>query len=121
MIMRVANVRIDGVNEGGSSVLCTLELIWQRNVGGFISMLAMVDLELPLCKVGLSFNIGVETHILMKVKNCDLSPQNRSLHAGAYNLSSRTLKDNWQDLLEVSTKDNSNTTKRLVRVAQVLK
>src|SRR5258708_12263701 len=103
MMMRDVNVRIDGVNEGGSSVLSALELIWQRNVVGLISMLAMADLKLPLCKVGLSFNIGIETHVLMKVKNWDLSPQKGSLHAGTDNLILTPLKDNSQDLFEVPT------------------
>src|SRR6266849_2445034 len=115
MMMRGVDIRIDGINEGGSSVLSALELIWQRNVVGLISMLAMANLKLPLC------NIDNETHVLMKVKNCNVSPQKGSLHAGTDNLILTTLKDNWQDLLEVPTKDNGNTTKRPVRVAQILK
>ena len=58
-------------------------------------MLAMANLKLPLCKVGLCFNIGIETHILVKVKNCDIPPKEGSLHTGAYHLSSTTLKDDW--------------------------
>src|SRR5882757_1214068 len=81
----------------------------------------MPHFQLPPCKVGLFFNLGVETHVLIKLKNCDLSPQNGLLHTGSYNLSSRTLENDWQDLLKVSTKDNSKTTKGLVRVAQILK
>ena len=73
-MVRGVDARIDGINERGSSVLCILELIWQSNVGVIIGMLTMANLKLPFCKVGLSFNIGIETHILIKMKNSNSPP-----------------------------------------------
>jgi hypothetical protein len=90
---RSVDIRIDGINEGGNSILSTLELIWQRNIKGLISILAMANFKLPLCKVGLFFNIGIEIHVLMKVKNCNICPQVRSLYIGTNHLSLRTLKN----------------------------
>ena len=84
-------------------------------------MFTMANLQLPPCKVGLSFNLGVETHVLMKLKNSDVSPQTGTLHAGTNNLSPGTLENDRQDLLKVTTKNDSKATKRLVRVPQVPK
>ena len=84
-------------------------------------MLVIANFKLPLCKVGFSNNISIKVHILTKVKNCDISPQRGSLHTCAYHLSSTTLKDDWQDLLKVPTKNNRKTTKRLIKAVQVFK
>jgi hypothetical protein len=113
---RDMNVRIDDVKKGVHSVFWTVEVIWKSDVAGIISVLTMAHFKLPPCKVGLLFKIGVETHVLMKVKNCDVPPKDRPLYTGSHNLSPGTLKDDWQDLLKVPTKDNSETTKGLVRV-----
>jgi hypothetical protein len=116
-VVRNVDARVDSVNKGINGVLCTMKVIWKSNVEGIISVLAMAHFQLPLCKVGLFFNVGVKVHILMKVKNCDMPPEDGPLHTGSYNLSPGTLEDDRQDLLKVSTKDNSKTTKGLVRVA----
>jgi len=50
-----------------------------------------------------------------------MPPKGGFAHTGSYNLCSRTLKNNWQDLLKVFTKDNSKATKGPVRVAQIPK
>src|SRR5713101_1934155 len=95
------NVRIDDVNERIHRVFCT------------------ANLQLPPCKVGLFFKISVKTHVLTKVKNCDLPPKDGFFYAGPYNLRSGTLENDRQDLLKVTTKDNGKTTKGLVRIAQI--
>jgi hypothetical protein len=120
-VVRNMDARIDDVNEGINGVLYTMKVIWESDVEGIISVLAMAHFQLPLCKVGLFFNVGVKVHILMKVKNCNMPPEDRPLHTGSYNLSLGTLEDDQQDLLKVPTKDNSKTTKGLVRVAQIFK
>jgi hypothetical protein len=57
----------------------------------------------------------------MKVKKFDMVPQEGPFDAGSHNCSSGTFKNDWEDLLKVSTKNNSNTTKGLIRATQVLK
>src|SRR5258708_8396418 len=94
-------------------------MVWKRNVASFICMFPMAHLELPLCKGCFSFNSSVKAHILIKLKNCNLPPWDRSLHTGPHNLSSRTLEDNRQNLLEVTTKHYGNTTKGPIRVTPV--
>jgi hypothetical protein len=81
----------------------------------------MAHLKLPPCKVGLSFNMGILLHVLMKPKNCDEPPQHRSLQTGTHNLSSETLENDRQDLLKIPTKNNDKTTKGLIRVTQISK
>jgi len=119
----VGNVdaRIDGINEGVNRVLCTAKVIWERDVEQVISVFAMSHFQLPPGKVGLFFNLDIKTHVLVKLKDRDVWPKDRFDHTGPYNLSSGTLENDWQDLLKVSTKDNSKTTKGLVRVAQIPK
>src|ERR1700733_16049545 len=115
------DARIEGVNEGIHRVLWTAKVVWEEDVAGIISVFTMANLQLPPCKVGLFFEKGVETHVLMKLKNSDVPPQDGPLHTGSHNLSSGTLKDDWQDLLKVATKNNVKTTKGLLRVAQIPK
>jgi hypothetical protein len=55
----------------------------------------------------------------MKAKNYDMAPKVRPLHTGTHNLSPGTLEDDWQNLLKVPTKDNSETTKGSEIVAQI--
>src|SRR6266576_6125459 len=118
---RGVDIRINDVKERIYSVLWAVKVIWKSDVAGIISVLTMAHFQLPLCKVGLLFKINVKMHVLMKVKNCNVPSKNGPLHTGSYNLSPRTLKDNWQDLLKVSTKDNSKSTKGPVRVMQISK
>ena len=80
LIRMVGNVdaRIDGVNEGIHSVLCIAKVIWKEDVAVIncvITNFTMSNLQLPSCKVGLFFNMGIESHILMKMKNCDVPPK----------------------------------------------
>src|ERR1700733_4064672 len=115
------DARIEGVNEGIHRVLWTAKVVWEEDVAGIISVFTMANLQLPPCKVGLFFKESVKTHVLMKLKNRDVPPQNRPPHTGSHNLCSGTLENDRQDLLKVATKNNGKTTKGLLRVAQIPK
>jgi hypothetical protein len=65
--------------------------------------------------------MGVEAHILTKVKNSKVPPEDGTLQAGSHNLSPGTLEHDWQYLLKVTTKDNRKATKGSVRVTQIPK
>ena len=72
------NARIDGVNEGIHSVLYIAKVVGKKDVAvinGMITNFIMSNLQLPSCKVGLFFNMSVELHVLMKMKNCDVLPK----------------------------------------------
>jgi len=113
------NVRIDDVNERIHRVFRTVKVVREGDVERIISVFTTANLQLPPCKVGLFFKISVKTHVLTKVKNCDLPPKDGFFYAGPYNLRSRTLENDRQDLLKVTTKDNGKTIKGLVRIAQI--
>src|SRR6266436_1537968 len=66
-MIKNVDVRVKGVNEGILSVFCTAKVIREGDVTAIISVFAMANFQLPFCKVGLCFNMDVETHILMKV------------------------------------------------------
>src|SRR6266446_8825560 len=53
------NVGIDGVNERGNSVFSTSKVVRKSDVAQIICVLAMAHLQLPPCKVGLCFNVGI--------------------------------------------------------------
>jgi hypothetical protein len=72
------NARIDGVNKGIHSVLYIAKVVGKEDVAvinGMITNFIMSNLQLPFCKVGLFFNMSVELHVLMKMKNCDVLPK----------------------------------------------
>jgi hypothetical protein len=50
-------------------------VVREKDVAGIISVFTMANLQLPTCKVGLLFKKGVKTHVLMKLRNCDVPPQ----------------------------------------------
>ena len=68
------NARVDGVKKGIHSVFWTAKVIWKGDVERSISVLALPHFQLPPCKVGLFLNIGVEMHVLIKVKLCNVRP-----------------------------------------------
>ena len=92
---RDVDVRIDDVKKEVYSVLWAVKVIWKNDVAGIISVLTMAHFQLPPCKVGLFYNLGVETHVLMKVKNCNVPPKDEPLHTDTHNLSPETLKNDW--------------------------
>src|SRR5882672_10275450 len=81
-------------------------------------MHALANLQLPSCKVALSLYGNVESHVLVKIKDFNRSPEERALDARCYSLASGTLDDNRQDLPKVPTKDNTKATKGLFRVVK---
>ena len=85
--MGSADARIDRIYQRIYSVFSALKVGWQRNIGLLICMLALAHLQLPPCKVCLSLNVGVETHILVEMKDSNVIPENRVLYTGTYNLS----------------------------------
>src|SRR5712691_1420972 len=99
------NARVDGVNEGIHRVFCIVKVVRKGDVARIVSVFATVNLQLPPCKVGLFFKIGVKTHVLMKVKDCDLPSKDGISYNSLHNLSSGTLENDRQDLLKVATKD----------------
>jgi len=54
-------------------------------------MHALANLQLPSCKVSLSLYDGVESHVLIKVKDFNGSPEKRVLNARTHSLASGTL------------------------------
>jgi hypothetical protein len=115
------NVMVESVNKGIHSIFWTAKVVWKGDIVGFISVFTMANLQLPSCKVDLFFNMNVKTHVLMKVKNCNMVPQDRPFNRSSHNLSPGTFENNWQDLLKVTTKNNGKTTKGLFRVVQLPK
>src|SRR6266852_2810731 len=111
------------VNAGKDDALreVLIRMTGSVNVAGIISMFTMANLQLPSCKVGLFFNMSVKAHVLMKLKNCDIPPQDGFSYAGTDNLRSGTLDNDRQDLLKVATKYHGKTTKGLVRITQIPK
>ena len=119
MLSLIIDSRIDGVNEGSDSVLRTFEMIRKLDIGTFICIMTLANLQLPLCKVALLKIIGVQTHVDLEMKNFDMLPENRALQGSANNLSSRTFLNDRQDLVKIASKNHRHTPKKLVRFQNV--
>src|SRR5690348_2149937 len=79
----------------------------------------MANIQLPLCKLLLLLSLA-KAHIDSKGQDGEDIPENRSLKAGSNNLRPGALNDNRQCLLEVSSKDHSESTKRPMTMTDIL-
>ena len=73
MLSLIIDSRIDGIDEGSDSVLRTFEMIRKLNIGTFICMMTLANLQLPLCKVALLKIIGVQTNVDLEMEDDEAS------------------------------------------------
>ena len=106
MLSLIIDSRVDGVNEGSDSVLRTFEMIRRIDIATFICMTTLANLQLPFCKVSLLKINSVQMYVDVKMKDLDVLPENGALQRSTNNLRSRTLLNNRQDLVKVTSKNN---------------
>ena len=94
-------------------------MIRKIDIATFICMTTLANLQLPFCKVLLLKINSVQTHVDVKMKDLDVLPENRALQGSTDNLGSRTLLDDRQDLVKVTSKYHRHTTKEFIRLENV--
>ena len=94
-------------------------MIRKIDIATFICMTTLANLQLPFCKVWLLKINSVQTHVDVKMKDLDVLPENRALQRSTNDLRSRTLLNNRQDLVKVTSEYHWDTTKGLIRFQNV--
>jgi hypothetical protein len=121
VLKRIIDSRINGVDEGWDSVFKALEVIRKVDVGALVCMTTLSDLQLPLCKVTLLRIVGVQLHVDFEMEDLDVPPKNGTLQWSTHNLRTCAPLDDWQNLVKVTSKNNTDATEWLIRVADIAK
>jgi hypothetical protein len=114
--VRKGNVRVYGINEAINRVLIKAHVGRERD--GRI-LRASTHLQQPQRK-GMTVRSGVKTHVLSEVEDGGGLPEMRAGDGSTDDLLSGSLGNNREDLAKVTTKDNSDASKRTVRLQEVL-
>jgi hypothetical protein len=117
----IIDSRINSINEGWDSVFKALEVIRKVDVGALVSMTTLFNLQLPLCKVALLRVVGVQLHVDFEVEDLDVSPKNGTLQWSTHNLRTCAPLDDWQNLVKVTSKNDTDATEWLIRVVDITK
>src|SRR4030095_1739434 len=118
-IGKMFNARVNSLHQRVQGVLCTFEVLRQSDVAIIVSVFAITNIQLPLCKIALC-RVLTRTHVDCELENGKLFPDHRALQTGTHNLRSGCFDNDRQSLSKISTKNNGETTKEFVGVANVL-
>ena len=77
----------------------------------------MSNIQLPVRKLAFLLMSSIEAHILFEFEHLDVGPNSGALHTCSNNICTATLDDNRENLLEVTSKNNSKTAKWFVWLA----
>ncbi len=79
----------------------------------------MPNIQLPLWKFSLLFICCIKLHILCEFENLNGLPKSRALYRDSNDLNPISFDDNRKYLLKVSSKDNTQTSKWMIRALNI--